>query len=119
MNKLLKLEEIALFTLCIFLFSKLDFSWWWFPILLFLPDIGMIGYIINPKIGAYTYNFLHHRFIAVLVAIYGLKYGNEYWQLAAIVLFAHISLDRFLGYGLKYYDSFYNTHLRFIGKNKI
>ena len=118
MNILLKLEEVAIFLFCVFLFSKLDFEWWWFPALLLLPDVGMIGYIINPKIGAFTYNFLHHRFIASLVAFYALSYGNDYWKLAAIILFAHISFDRALGYGLKYNDSFNNTHLGIIGKNK-
>ncbi len=116
MKGILKLEEAAIFLICIFLFSKLDFAWWWFPALLFLPDIGMIGYIINPKIGAFTYNLLHHRLLASLVAVYSLTYGNEYWQIAAIILFAHISLDRVLGYGLKYNDSFNNTHLGVIGK---
>jgi hypothetical protein len=116
MSILLKLEEVGIFLLCIFLFSKLNFAWWWFPALLLLPDIGMIGYIINPKIGAFTYNLLHHRFAASLVAFYALTYGNEYWKLAAILLFAHISLDRILGYGLKYNDSFSNTHLGVIGK---
>lgn len=112
----LKIEEAAIFLLSIFLFSKLNFAWWWFPALLLLPDIGMIGYIINPKTGAFTYNLLHHRFVASLVAFYALTYGNEYCKLAAIILFAHISLDRVLGYGLKYNDSFSNTHLGVIGK---
>ncbi len=116
MKLLLKLEEIAIFLFCLFLFNKLNFTWWWFPALLLLPDIGILGYIINPKIGAFTYNLLHHRFIASLVAIYALSCGNEYWKLAAIILFAHISFDRALGYGLKYKDSFSNTHLGVIGK---
>lgn len=116
MNNILKLEEAGIFLLSLFLFSKLNFAWWWFPALFLLPDIGMIGYIINPKIGAFTYNLLHHRFAASLVAFYALTYGNEYWKLAAIILFAHISLDRAFGYGLKYNDSFSNTHLGVIGK---
>jgi hypothetical protein len=116
MNLLLKLEEVAIFFFCIFLFSKLNFAWWWFPALLLLPDIGMIGYLINSKIGAFTYNLFHHRFVASLVAFYALTYGNDYWILAALILFAHISLDRALGYGLKYNDSFSNTHLGIIGK---
>ncbi|NIJ55197.1 DUF4260 domain-containing protein [Dyadobacter arcticus] len=115
MNILLKLEEAAIFLLCIFLFSKLNFAWWWFPALLLLPDIGMIGYIINPKIEAFPYNLLHHRLVASLVAFYALTYGNEYWQLGAIIIFAHISMDRVFGYGLKYSDRFSNTHLGGIG----
>ncbi|WP_140938322.1 DUF4260 domain-containing protein [Sphingobacterium lumbrici] len=116
MKILLKLEEFAILLLCVFLFSKLDFGWWWFPVLLLLPDIGMVGYIINPKIGAFTYNLLHHRLVASLVAFVALTYGNGYWQLVAIILFAHISFDRILGYGLKYNDSFNRTHLGVIGK---
>jgi hypothetical protein len=116
MNTILKLEEAALFFFCIFLFSLLKFSWWWFPALLLLPDLGMIGYLVNPKTGAFTYNLLHHRLVASAVAIYAITSGNEYWKLAAVILFAHISMDRFFGYGLKYNDSFYHTHLGEVGK---
>ena len=116
MSTIIKLEEAAIFLFCLFLFSQLDLAWWWFPALLFAPDIGMIGYAINPRIGAYTYNVLHHRLVATLVAVYALTNGNVYWQLVALILFAHISLDRILGYGLKYTDSFGNTHLGLIGK---
>lgn len=118
MNVLLKVEEGAIFLLCLFLFSKLSFAWWWFPALLFLPDIGMIGYIINPKLGAYTYNLFHFRLAAACLALYALSYGNDYWKLAAIIMFAHISFDRFFGYGLKHTDSFSHTHLGVIGKQK-
>lgn len=118
MNLLLKLEEGAIFLFCIFLFSKLNFAWWWFPAFLLLPDIGMLGYIINPKIGAYTYNFTHFRLVAVLVALYAFTYGNDHWKFVAIIMFAHISFDRMLGYGLKHTDSFSNTHLGIVGKNK-
>ena len=116
MRALLKLEEAGIFLFCIFLFSRLNFVWWWFPALFLLPDVGMIGYIINSKTGAFTYNLLHHRFVASVVAFYALAYGNEYWKLVAVILFAHISFDRALGYGLKYNDGFNKTHLGFIGK---
>ena len=116
MKYLLKLEEVAIFLFCIFLFSLLPLPWWWFVVFLLLPDISMIGYVFNPKVGAFTYNLLHHRLVATLIAIYAIIIGNEYWQFAAIILFAHISLDRVFGYGLKYSDSFNNTHLGKIGK---
>jgi len=118
MKFLLKSEEVAIFLLCLFLFSRLDFAWWWFPALLLLPDIGMIGYMAGPRIGAYTYNFFHHRLVASSVACYALTCGNDHWKLAAIILFAHISFDRALGYGLKYPDGFSNTHLGTIGRPK-
>lgn len=111
MKTILNVEEWAVFLLCIFLFSRLPFAWWWFPALLLLPDLGMIGYLISPKIGAWTYNFLHLRVLAAAVAVIDLWTGKPTWQLAAVILFAHISMDRSLGYGLKYEDSFKNTHL--------
>ncbi len=115
MNLLLKLEEAGMFLLCIFFFSQLDFAWWWFPALLLIPDIGMVGYLISPRIGALTYNLFHHRLIASLLAIYSVYTGNANLNLVAIILFAHISLDRMLGYGLKYSDRFHHTHLGTIG----
>lgn len=116
MNHLLKIEEIAIFLLCIFLFSRLNFAWWWFPVLLLAPDLGMIGYSLNPKIGAAVYNFFHHRLTASGIAFCALLYDNEYGQLTAIILFAHIAMDRALGYGLKFKDGFTHTHLGLIGK---
>lgn len=118
MRNLLKLEEAGIFLLTIYLFSTLDFAWWWFPALLLVPDIGMIGYLINPKIGAFIYNLFHHQLVATGVAFYGLAFENEYWILAGIILFAHISFDRMMGYGLKFNDSFHHTHLGGIGKTK-
>jgi hypothetical protein len=37
-------------------------------------------------------------------------------QLAGLILFGHSSMDRVLGYGLKYSDSFQHTHLGMLGK---
>jgi hypothetical protein len=59
---------------------------------------------------------IHHRAIAAIVAAYALWSDKANWKLAAIILFAHISMDRALGYGLKYEDSFHHTHLGIIGK---
>jgi len=88
-------------------------------LLLFAPDIGMVGYAINPKMGALTYNLTRHRFVAAVEVLYALILGDLYRQVAAIILFAHSSLDRILGYGLKYSDSFGNTHLGKICKKDV
>lgn len=116
MRNLLKLEEAGIFLLSIYLFSTLDFAWWWFPALLLVPDIGMIAYLFNAKSGAFIYNLFHHRLVAASVAFYGLVIENEYWMLVGIILFAHISFDRVMGYGLKFNESFHHTHLGTVGK---
>lgn len=76
-----------------------------------LPDIGMLGYLINTKIGAITYNIFHHKGLAIVIFLVGIYFEIEVVQLTGIILFSHASLDRIFGYGLKYADHFKNTHL--------
>src|SRR5690554_1180064 len=116
MKTTLKLEELAQFVLGIALFSHLDFAWWYFPVLILLPDIGMFGYIFNPKVGAFVYNLFHNKAIGVSLIILGMFYFSQVYTLIGIILFAHSAMDRIFGFGLKYPDSFKNTHLGKIGQ---
>ncbi|MDW5289230.1 DUF4260 domain-containing protein [Formosa sp. PL04] len=118
MKTLLKLEEVAMLALSILLFSQLSFAWWWFLVLFFLPDAGFVGYVFSNKIGALLYNILHHKGVAVMFYVVGTFYNIEGLQLAGIVMFGHAAFDRVFDYGLKYNDSFHNTHLGYIGKSK-
>lgn len=111
MNTLLKLEEAALFALGIYLFSLLDFAWWWFPALILVPDIGMLGYLLGNKAGAWSYNLFHHTAIAIVVYLAGIYLDNQIIMLAGVMLFAHSRMDRLAGYGLKYEEGFKFTHL--------
>lgn len=116
MNTLIKLEEAALFSLGIFLFSVLDFEWWWFAALLLVPDLSMLGYLAGNKAGAWAYNLFHHRGIAVAIYLMGIYAAEPWLQLAGVMLFSHSSMDRMFGYGLKYEKGFKFTHLGEIGK---
>lgn len=116
MKIILKFEELAQFILGIFFFSQLDYAWWWFPVLILTPDIGAIGYLINTKAGAFTYNIFHNKAIAVVVGLLGFYFNSSLLILIGVILFSHAALDRTFGYGLKYPDSFKNTHLGSIGK---
>ncbi len=118
MKYLLKLEETAMFLFAIFLFNHLNYNLWWFPALLFLPDLSMLGYLVNTEIGAHLYNFVHLKAVAIIIYVIGIYIMNPALQLIGIILFAHSSMDRIMGYGLKYPDSFNNTHLGIIGKAK-
>jgi hypothetical protein len=101
MKTLIKLEELAFVALAFYLFLALDYAWWWFPLLFFVPDISMISYLINPKIGATTYNFIHHKALAVLLYLLGGFVQLPSLQLAGLVMFGHSSLDRALGFELQ------------------
>ena len=107
----IKIEELAMFLLSIYLFAQLDYAWWWYLALILIPDLSMIGYALGTKVGATTYNFAHHKAVAITILITGWYLTNLEIQLAGIILFGHSSLDRILGYGLKYPDAFKHTHL--------
>ena len=105
-----------MFVLGIYLFSLLDYQWWWFLVLILTPDIGMIGYLFGNKVGAAVYNIFHHKGIAVIAFLLGIYLSQPLLQLAGIILFSHSAMDRILGYGLKYDKGFKFTHLGEIGK---
>lgn len=118
MNNLLKLEELGQFLLAIILFSQLEYAWWVFPACLLLPDLSMIGYLVNPKAGAWLYNFFHHKLVAVIVLLLGFSLNSAPLTLAGVILFGHSAMDRMFGYGLKFNDNFKHTHLGWIGKKE-
>src|SRR5690606_34696574 len=117
MKGLIKLEELMMLGLGLYLFSVLDFAWWWFPLLILAPDLGMLGYLLGDRIGAHTYNLFHHKGVAIAIYLTGAYFSIPLCQLVGTILFSHAALDRALGYGLKYEKGFKYTHLGQIGKN--
>jgi Domain of unknown function (DUF4260) len=117
MKNLLKLEELFMLGLALFLFSKLDYGWGWYALLFLAPDLSMIGYLANPRLGAWTYNLIHHKGLSVALYILGYLLAVPWLMFAGTILLGHSSFDRVFGYGLKHEDAFQNTHLGRIGKN--
>lgn len=111
MKTLLKLEELLMLVLGIYLFSLLNYEWWWFLVLILAPDLGMIGYLFGNREGAVVYNLFHHKGITIVIYLLGAYLSIPLCQLAGIILFSHASFDRALGYGLKYDKGFKYTHL--------
>ncbi|MFT4094129.1 MAG: DUF4260 domain-containing protein [Niabella sp.] len=118
MKLLLKLEESAMLLLSIFLLWNSNAAWFWYLLLLLGPDISMLGYLAGNKAGTFFYNLFHHKGVAIMVFMSGIYLSNELLQQVGVVLFGHASLDRILGYGLKYKKGFGFTHLGLIGKNR-
>lgn len=78
--------------------------------MLLVPDISMIGYLIDKKLGAIIYNSVHNYILPFLIFLVGIHVENPYILLAAIVLMGHVGMDRMLGFGLKYPSNFKNAH---------
>jgi hypothetical protein len=116
MKTLLKLEEFMLAILSLYFFLGLGYAWWWYFLFLLAPDLSMIGYLISPRVGAVTYNAVHHKGVSIFLFIVGGYLHLPLLQAAALITFGHSSLDRVLDYGLKYPDSFQHTHLGMIGR---
>jgi predicted Kef-type K+ transport protein len=123
MKTILKLEELGMFLASLVLLYVSHASWWWYLLMFLGPDISMLGYLVNNKIGAWSYNLVHHKGIALLIFGIGLAFQlpgdieNKDWLInIGIVLFGHASMDRVAGYGLKYENGFKFTHLGEIGK---
>ncbi|MBI5877171.1 MAG: DUF4260 domain-containing protein [Chloroflexi bacterium] len=119
MKRLIQLEEVALTFLCLWLFVwGMGYDWWWYIIWFLAPDLSMLGYLLGATCGALTYNFVHHKGVAVALFAAGAILVMSDVQAAALILLGHSSLDRAVGYGLKHMDSFRHTHLGWIGKER-
>ncbi len=118
MKYLVRLEEAALFVLCVILFDLLGIPNKWFWILLLAPDISAVGYIFGPGVGAAAYNIVHHKAVAIGILLWGWYLHEEYLMAAGLILLAHSCMDRAFGYGLKYFSGFTDTHLGKIGKHR-
>ncbi len=112
LNWILRLEGFTVFFCAtVFYYLKLEGAWEYYFLVFFLPDLGFLGYVLGPKIGAFSYNLLHTYCMPfILWAICQFVYFSPP-NLIFLVWVAHIGFDRFLGFGLKYADGFKFTHL--------
>ena len=119
MKLTLKIEELALFALFLIAYFYLYPSEWiLFVALFFVPDISFAAYLVSTKVGAVTYNILHHKGVMALVVLIGFYLQDDLVTKIGLIFLAHSSFDRVFGYGLKYDDHFEHTHLGWIGKSK-
>ena len=119
MKSIIKIEELAqlIAALLGIYYLPVELSWWLWIVLFFAPDLSMVGYLWDSRVGAILYNLAHHKAVAAFVFFIGFYSGNIGLQVTALLLWAHSSFDRVLGYGLKHMDSFQHTHLGNIGKD--
>ncbi len=111
---LLRLEGVVMLAGAIAFYVALHGSGWLFAALLFAPDLSMLGYLANPRIGSVIYNAIHILLLpAALLAIALLTHSDMAVQIALIWL-AHIGMDRTLGFGIKYPTFFADTHLQHV-----
>jgi hypothetical protein len=109
---LLRLEGAVVFFIVVVLYSRLGSGWLMFAVLFFVPDVSMIGYAVNTRVGAALYNLIHAYALPAALGLIGLWLADEVIMSLSLTWFAHIGLDRVLGFGLKYPTVFKDTHLQ-------
>lgn len=109
---LLGLEEGALLIAAVSLYQHFHFSWILFAALFFAPDLFMLGYLANPRLGAGMYNLGHFVVIPLVLLAAGYSGNRPLLMAIGLIWICHIAFDRMLGYGLKYPSAFKDTHLQ-------
>lgn len=108
---LLRVEGLALLSVSVIAYAQFGSSWLLFGLLLFTPDIFMLGYLLNARRGAQLYNLGHTYLTPAALLLTALLLNAPLALAISIIWFAHIGLDRLLGYGLKLSTGFKHTHL--------
>jgi len=110
-KNILKLEGLAVFLASLYFFNEISGNWILFVLLIIVPDISMIGYIKDKKLGSITYNLVHNYILALVIIFYGILANNDLVTSFGLILSAHIGADRLVNYGLKYPSDFKDTHI--------
>ena len=108
---LLNMEGGAIFALSILFYQRSHGSWGLFVLTFLAPDLFMLGYLINVRIGAALYNLVHTVTAPAILFAAGTLASQRTATALALVWAAHIGFDRLLGSGLKYPTKFNDTHL--------
>ena len=72
----------------------------------------MVGYLKNSRNGNIIYNIGHVYAWTIVLIIIGILINLNLLILLSLIWTAHISMDRAMGYGLKYPSDFKDTHMQ-------
>lgn len=109
---LLHIEGFVLLVATIYFYSQEGLGWGIFFLCLLAPDLSMLGYISNERIGSVIYNLFHSYVIPVCLIVISLVFQLDILLGLSLIWVAHIAMDRTVGYGLKYPTDFKDTHLQ-------
>jgi hypothetical protein len=109
---LLHFEGLAVLVSSIALYFHEGWGWVTLVVLLLAPDLAALGYLVNNRVGAITYDLIHTYALPLALLVFGVLAETPTAMQIAAIWFAHIGMDRMIGYGLKYPSGFKDTHLQ-------
>jgi hypothetical protein len=117
LQRLLRLEGLAMAAVSAQLYARTGASWWLFAALWLAPDLSMLGYLgKRPCRAARIYNAFHTYSVPMVLALASLLLHAGLLTAIVLIWINHIGVDRLLGYGLKYSAGFRFTHLGRVGQ---
>jgi hypothetical protein len=104
---------VALVTACTAYQHFYAGHWGWFALLFLAPDVSLLGFL-GPLNKASTgfYNVVHCYVLPFLLGLMAWNRSSAPAGQFALIWVAHIGFDRFLGFGLKFPQSFRFTHIQ-------
>jgi hypothetical protein len=111
---LLHVEGLTLFIAAVAFYIYTQGNGWAFILLLLTPDLAMVGYRVNPRVGSFVYNAVHTSAFPLALLVIAWMAGWMTVVHVALIWLAHIGMDRTLGYGLKYPTEFKDTHMQHV-----
>lgn len=106
-----RVDAAVIFTLAVTTIALTHGGWTQFALLLFVPDVSMLGYLVNRRVGAAMYNAGHMHAVPVAILVWSITTGHTAWMTPALTWVAHIAMDQAFGYGLKLPTAFKDTVL--------
>jgi len=114
---ILQLEAAIVLVAALIVYAQVGSGWILFAVLFLIPDLSMLGYLIDRRMGAAIYNIGHSYILPAALGSYGYLAADRLAVSVALIWIAHIGFDRLIGYGLKYATAFHHTHLGLGQKN--
>ena len=107
----LHLEGAAIFGAAVAAYVSWGGGLWFFLATILVPDLSLLGYLAGNRVGAVVYNAVHNYVAPLALLAVAQATGWHMGLLVAAIWVAHVGMDRFAGYGLKYGTAFRSTHL--------
>ena len=101
---LLQAEGAAILIAGAYFYNSLGFAWWIFLLLFLWPDLFMVGFLLNAKIGAMLYNLVHTETLALALTLFSFSTHRAQAMAFSIIWLAHIGFDRAIGFAQSVLD---------------